>query len=269
MSAHLEYELYRRVFETKGSHAREVIAIAREHGIPRRHVEAMVNRAAIRDSYRIAGMTPPTPGAVTWTYTGKSTDHLGWTATVYDADYQARDLAPEEVRTYVHAAIDERRGLDIPAVVRDLLRRPSDRRPTDATPGKGSEDSPREWTPSDPLIEAQASGSEIRRCALCKKPMPATMRSDAEVCSPKHRRLLHRLRKGDPTVHEAIRMETNPPPCLGCGKPLAGRRAGTKFHNDYCRRLAGESRQDIAATTDQGGEVSPAEWTRSEGVSAR
>ena len=35
-------------------------------------------------------------------------------------------------------------------------------------------------------------------------------------------------------------MATNPPPCLGCGRPLFDRRAGTKVHNDRCRAKAKE-----------------------------
>lgn len=259
----LEDELYRRVSESERSHARHNAELGRELGIPRGHVRAMVSRAAARDSWRIAVMTPRRPGSLVWTYTGKAADHAGYRAEVIDAEGNLHPLGPDQVRLEIHRMIDERRGVEIGYY--EEPSRPFTRTADDSTTGKGGEKCTDEWTPSDPHIEAQANPSEIRRCAVCGKPMPAEMRADAEVCSPKHRRLLHRLRKGDPSVHEAIRMVTNPPPCQGCGKPLSGKRAGTKFHSDYCRRLA---RNRAGVTTDKGAEVSTDEWTPRSGVTA-
>lgn len=239
-----EDALYRRVRDSDRSHARCGIELARECGVPRRHVEAMVNRAAERDSWRIAGMSPPTPGAVMWIYTGRAKDHLGWRAEVQDGEGGVHHLGPQAIRAYLQAAIDERPGIEIPDEVRVEAMRPYHPESAVMTKRKGGEEPTEKWTPSDALIEAQPDQPEIRRCAVCRKPIPSQMRADAEVCSPKHRRLLHRLRKGDPTVHEAIRMETNPPSCLGCGKPLFGKRAGTKVHNDYCRHLARKRRAE-------------------------
>lgn len=262
-------KIYRRVSESpRGEVGRDCADLARELGIPPSHIRAKLTRAAERESWRIAGMKSPTSGKIIWTYTGKARDHLGYRAEVHDGEGDVVHLTPDEVRAYVHLGIDERRGLDIPAEVRAEAMRPLGRSSGDTTNHKGAAEPTEEWTPSDPLIEAQANSSEIRRCAVCRTPIPSEMRADAEVCSPKHRRLLHRLRKGDPTVHEAIRMETMPPPCLGCGKPLAGRRAGTKYHGDYCRRLAAERRRGAGPSDDKGAEVSTGEWTPTAGVSA-
>jgi hypothetical protein len=55
-------------------------------------------------------------------------------------------------------------------------------------------------------------------------------------------------------------METNPPPRFGCGKPLFGKRSGSKVHNDYCRHLAKRRRND-GVTDDKSGDVPTEEWT--------
>jgi hypothetical protein len=256
----LEDELYRRVSESERSDARHCLDLSRELGIPRRHIEAMVLRAANRDSWRIAGMEPPRAGATIWTYTGKARDHLGWRAAVVGSEGEMHPLTTEEVREEVHRMIDESRGADIDHGER---KRPYPRSGDDSTPSKGGPESTEKWTPSDPLIVAQANpDEEIRRCAICKKPIPSEMRSDAECCSVKCRRLLHRKRKGDPILDEAIRMVTNPPPCEGCVKPLFGMRAGSKVHNDYCRHLAKRRKGE-----SKGADIPTEQWTPSGPVS--
>ena len=113
-----------------GDHRHHCLDLAREAGESRRHVEAAVARAAARESWRIARMEPPRPGAITWTY-GKDGR---WRADVHDAE-GVRTLTAEQLRALIHVLIDQRRGIEIPEEVREEAMRPFDRTPARAMAG--------------------------------------------------------------------------------------------------------------------------------------
>jgi hypothetical protein len=93
-----------------------------------------------------------------------------------------------------------------------------------------------------------------RTCPVCHCVFEPA-RADQKCCSPRCRRVKHRLDREDPTAAATVAWLRDPPPCEGCGEPLAGMRVGAPFHGDACRKRA--RRATESATSLHAGAKSP------------
>jgi hypothetical protein len=80
-----------------------------------------------------------------------------------------------------------------------------------------------------------------RTCPICLVVFEPA-RTDQECCTPRCRRVKHRLKSDDPEVRAkawaTVEWLHDPPSCDGCGEPLTGMRAGSRVHGDTCRKKA-------------------------------
>lgn len=81
------------------------------------------------------------------------------------------------------------------------------------------------------------SAGQIRECPVCRRQFQIG-RKDQITCDAHCRDLARRVRSGDPTVEASIKMLFDPPPCLGCEKPLWAMRPDAKYHGATCRKKA-------------------------------
>jgi hypothetical protein len=201
----LEDDLYRQVME--GS---SIGALARERGLSRPRVYTLVKRAAERESWRIAGLEPPRPGAVIFTV-GKGGL---WKAEEYDSN---GDGHPIEVRLPEPSQV----GFSRPA----------------AQDTSGPLRS-REYPTKSALWRRLGQQAELRRCEVCEEPIPEGRRPESPTCSDRCMNARKRKLKGDPTVEATIAWLRHAPVCEGCGLSLRNKRVGTSFHGARCRRKA-------------------------------
>jgi hypothetical protein len=205
----LEEDLYRRVME-----GNSVGAVARERGLSRSRVYMMVKRAAERESWRIAGLEPPRPGAAIFTL-GKGGV---WRAVEYDSN---GDGHPIEVRFPEGSQV----GFSRPA--------------TQDTTGHIRS---REYPTKSAVSRGLGEGDELRRCEICEDPIPVGRRPESPTCSDRCANVRKRQLKGDPTAQATITWLRHPPVCEGCGWSLRDKRVGTRFHGASCRRKAASRR---------------------------
>jgi hypothetical protein len=204
----LEDDLYRQVL--KGSY---IGTVARERRLSRPAAYRMVERAAERESWRIAGLEPPGPGAVIFTL-GKGGV---WRAVEYDSNGDGHPI-------------------DFGALRGPELRY-SRTRDDDARGGLRS----REYRGKSTLSGNSGHRVDLRRCAICEDPIPRGRRPESLTCSDRCRNARRRELNGDSTVQATITWLREPPTCKGCGKSLRAKRVGTSYHSARCRRKAEHS----------------------------
>jgi hypothetical protein len=201
----MEDDLYRQVL--KGNY---IGTLARERGLSRPAAYRMVERAAERESWRIAGLEPPRPGAVIYT--------LGKGGVLRAVEYDANgDGHPVDVRALGGSEVGySRTSID------------------DTAPALRS----REYPTYSALPKGSAQQAELRRCDVCEDPIPKDRRAGSPTCSDRCMNARKRELNGDPTVKATIRWLREPPTCKGCGKSLRAKRVGTTYHNARCRLRA-------------------------------
>ena len=205
-----EDDLYRRVLADDGDHRQKCGRLAKELGLSKRRIVGMVDRAAKRDSWRIAGLEPPRPGQVAYTL-GKG-GHLR--AEKYDSEGNGH---PIEVR---------------PPRASDMGYSPSEYK--DTTPPLRS----REYPVKTGQYGRPGQKATFEHCAVCEDPIPNGRRAGSSTCSDRCVNARKRELNGDPTVRATITWLRDPPACKGCGKSLRAKRVGTTYHNARCRRRA-------------------------------
>jgi hypothetical protein len=201
----LEDDFYRQVMD--GS---SIGALARERGLSRPTVNKSVQRAAERESWRIAGLAPPRHGSVIFTL-GKGGV---WRAEEYDSNGDAHRI---EVRLAAPSEV----GYSRPA--------------TQDTTGPIRS---REYPTKSTLSRRLGQQDELGRCEICKDPIPEGRRPESPTCSDRCMNARKRKLKGDPTAQATIAWLRHPPVCDGCGLSLRDKRVGTSFHGARCRRRA-------------------------------
>ena len=199
----LEDHLYRQVME-----GNSVGALARKCGISRPKAYKMVERAAERESWRIAGLEPPRPGAVIFT--------LGKGGRVESEGYDSYgDGHPIEIRLPEGSQV----GYS-PSATQDTTE-----------PIRS-----REYSTKSALSRGSAELGELRRCEVCEDPIPKGRRPESPTCSDRCMNARKRQLKGDPTAQATIAWLRHPPACPGCGMSLRHKRVGTRYHDTRCRR---------------------------------
>jgi hypothetical protein len=206
----LEDELYHQVIE-----GISIGALARERGLSRLRVYKSVERAAERESWRIAGLEPPRLGAVIFT--------LGKGGVCRAKEYDSNgDGHPIEVRLPEASEV----GFSRPAIqdTTGRIRR-------------------REYPTKSMLPRGLGQQDELRRCEVCEYPIPEGRRAESPTCSDRCMNLRKRKLKGDPTARATIAWLRDPPVCEGCGLSLRDKRVGTSYHGARCRRKAASRRR--------------------------
>lgn len=202
--------LYRRVLDDEHDHRHKCLRLAREFGRSRRQVEAEVAEAAARDSWRIAGLEPPSPGSVIFT--------IGRGGVLRADEYDEHGIPhPIDPLSNGHSGSANK----WPESPDDAVLGPPSGVRVNKRVQRG-------------FTEPRAENGDSR-CEVCRKLLVGRQKI---VCSKRCRNLRDRLRRGDPKAEAAVRMLTDPPSCEGCAEPLTGKRVGTRFHNDRCRALA-------------------------------
>jgi hypothetical protein len=93
----------------------------------------------------------------------------------------------------------------------------------------------------DRATDSAGQSGAARPCPVCSRQFRAG-RADRVTCSDHCRDIARRIRGGDPTAPDAVRMLFEPPACAGCGGPLWARRPDAKHHGAACVKRAQRAR---------------------------
>lgn len=93
----------------------------------------------------------------------------------------------------------------------------------------------------DQATDSAGQSGAVRPCPVCSRQFRAG-RADRVTCDDHCRDIARRIRGGDATAPDAVRMLYAPPACAGCGAPLWAKRPDAKHHDPACVKRAQRAR---------------------------